>query len=442
LSGTRMAQIWRIFLQLAAIAVSVCKNGSNNSNIKIGDDRFFPIRPNQTQYVMSVYDKNKVRTLFSRAGVTINGDQPWDVQVHEEKFYRRLLNEGSLGFGESYVEGWWDAEALDECVFRLLRARIDRQVRPGLKLIWKHLIWRLFNMQSKARSKKAIGRHYDLDNDLFFSFLDPYHQYSCGYFYKTQDLATAQEQKLELICQKLQLSPGDEVLDIGCGWGGLAKYMTEHYGCRVTGITLSEEQARYAREFCKGLPVRIRLKDYRDVREKYDKIVSVGMFEHVGYKNHRNLLKIVRQALRDEGLFLLHTIGIDRPIVHNDPWMVKYIFPNSQIPSLNQLAKAAEGLFVMEDWHNFGHHYAQTLKAWHDNFVHHWSNLRDRYDERFFRLWTYYLQAGRGNFMARRNQLWQVVFAKEGVPGGYASVRKPEEKRAVHDDRQQALHGA
>lgn len=375
---------------------------------------------------MSAYYEKEVKALFSQAGVAINGDQAWDVQVHDPRFYKRLLTQGSLGFGESYVEGWWDAEALDECIFRLLRARIDQKVRPGLKLMWNLFVWQLFNMQTKGRAKKAVEHHYDLDNELFFSFLDPYHQYSCGYYYQTNDLATAQEQKLELICLKLQLMPGDEVLDIGCGWGGLAKYAAEHHGCRVTGITLSKEQALYAKEFCRGLPVNIRLQDYRDVRESYDKIVSVGMFEHVGYKNHRKLMQIVRESLRDKGLFLLHTIGIDNNIVRGDPWFVKYIFPNSQIPSLKQLAASTEGLLVMEDWHNFGFDYAKTLLAWHKNFIRYWPNLRKRYDDRFYRLWTYYLLAGRANFLARRNQLWQVVFSKKGVPGGYVSVRNPK----------------
>jgi cyclopropane-fatty-acyl-phospholipid synthase len=375
---------------------------------------------------MNVQSEKKVRSLFAQAGVTLNGDRPWDIQVHNPKFYPRILSQGSLGFGESYVEGWWDVEALDECIFRLLRAKIDYEVGTNLKLVWENLIWSLFNRQTKSRARKAVRKHYDLDNKLFFSFLDPYRQYSCAYFYETENLAIAQEMKMELICQKLQLGRGEEVLDIGCGWGGLAKYMAERYGCRVTGITLSREQARYAREFCRGLPVTIRLRDYRDIEGTYDKVVSIAMFEQVGYKNYRQMMEIVRNALREGGLFLLHTIGMDRSFLSGEPWLTKYIFPDTHIPSLQQLARATDGLFVLEDLHNFGFDYAKTLKAWHEKFVRNWPTLRDRYDTRFFRLWSYYLQSCRASFLARKTQLWQAVYSREGLLGGYESVRDAE----------------
>ncbi len=313
---------------------------------------------------MNVQSEKKVRRLFAQAGVTLDGDRPWDIQVRNPNFYPRILSQGSLGFGESYVEGWWDVEALDECIFRLLRAKIDYEVGTNLKLIWENLIWSLFNRQTKSRARKAVRKHYDLDNKLFFSFLDPYRQYSCAYYYETENLAIAQEMKMELICRKLQLARGEEVLDIGCGWGGLAKYMAERYGCRVTGITLSREQARYAREFCRGLPVTIRLRDYRDIEGTYDKVVSIAMFEQVGHKNYRQMMEIVRNSLREGSLFLLHTIGMDKSSLVGEPWLMKYIFPDTHIPSLQQLARATDGLFVLEDLHNFGFDYAKTLKAW------------------------------------------------------------------------------
>jgi len=376
-------------------------------------------------YTMNSKSKKKVVALFAQAGVTLDGDRPWDIQVHNPALYPRILSQGSLGFGESYLEGWWEAEALDECIFRLLRAKIDYEVGTNFKLVWEGLLWTLFNRQTKSRAKRAVRHHYDLDNQLFFSFLDPYRQYSCAYFYETENLAIAQEMKMELICQKLQLSQGEEVLDIGCGWGGLAKYMAERYGCRVTGITLSREQARYAREFCRGLPITIRLRDYRDIREKYDKIVSIAMFEQVGFKNYRRMMQIVRNSLREGGLFLLHTIGMDKSALTGEPWLTKYIFPDTHIPSLRQLAQATDGLFVLEDLHNFGFDYAKTLKAWHERFVRNWPRLRDRYDQRFFRLWTYYLQSCRATFLARKAQLWQAVYTRNGLLGGYESVRDP-----------------
>jgi cyclopropane-fatty-acyl-phospholipid synthase len=258
-------------------------------------------------------------------------------------------------------------------------------------------------------------QHYDLGNDLFMSFLDPYNQYSCAYFYNTDDLAQAQLNKLDLICQKLNLQPQDHVLDIGCGWGGFAKYAAEHYDCSVTGITISREQAHYATEFCKNLPVRILECEYRDLQGTFDRIVSVGMFEHVGQKNYRTFMQIVDRCLKDNGVFLLHTIGGNKSTITGESWLNKYIFPNSMLPSIAQIGKAAEDFFVMEDWHNLGPHYDKTLTAWHDNFQQAWSELQTKYNERFKRMWEYYLLACAAAFRAREIQLWQIVFTKGGI---------------------------
>jgi cyclopropane-fatty-acyl-phospholipid synthase len=255
------------------------------------------------------------------------------------------------------------------------------------------------------------------------SFLDPYNQYTCGYISDTEELNTAQEKKLQLICDKLQLKPTDRVLDIGCGWGGFCKYAAETIGCQVAGVSISNEQIAYAKDFCKGLPVDIQKKDYRDLNGTYDKILICGMIEHVGYKNYRRIMKKVYELLPDHGLFLLHTIGNSTSMHNTDPWIAKYIFPNSMIPSVTQLTGAAEGLFVMEDWHNFGIHYVSTLKAWCKNFEKNWDSIRNTYGDRFFRMWRYYLLSCAGYFDSRKGQLWQVVFSKRGVPGGYYSLR-------------------
>lgn len=247
------------------------------------------------------------------------------------------------------------------------------------------------------------------------SFLDPYNQYSCAYFHDTEDLAEAQCCKLDLICRKLNLKPQDHLLDIGCGWGGLAKYAAEHYGCSVTAITISGEQARYAAEYCKGLPVDIRECDYRDIFESFNKIVSVGMFEHVGRKNFRTFMQVVDRCLNEDGIFLLHTIGGNESQINCEPWINKYIFPNGMLPSIAQIGKAAENIFVMEDWHNLGPHYDKTLMAWHENFQNNWGRLEGKYDECFKRMWEYYLLSCAGAFRARKIQLWQLVFTKCGT---------------------------
>jgi len=282
---------------------------------------------------------------------------------------------------------------------------------------------KLINEQTKERSLIVGEQHYDLGNDLYELMLDNYMIYSCGYWKNATNLNEAQEAKLDLICRKLRLKPGMTVLDIGCGWGGFAKYAAEHYDVKVTGVTISKEQAKYAQEFCKGLPVTILVKDYRDVKEAFDRVVSIGMFEHVGYKNYREFMEVSNHCLKDNGLSLLHTIGSNTTVTSGDPWILKYIFPNSMLPSICQIANAFEGLFIMEDWHNFGADYDKTLMAWHERFTKNWDKVKEKYGERFYRMWNYYLLSCAALFRARQAQLWQIVLSKKGVPGGYKSIR-------------------
>ena len=367
--------------------------------------------------------QNGTRALLALGGVEINGGNPWDIAVHDERFYRRVLAHGSLGLGESYMEGWWDCERLDEFFFRVLRSEIRRQVRRDWRLLSRVLLARVLNMQSSKRAFQVGERHYDLGNRLFLAMLDSRMVYSCAYWREARTLDEAQENKLELICRKLDLKPGLKVLDIGCGWGSLAKYAALKYGVDVVGITVSSEQVDMARSLCAGMPVEIRLQDYRDVNEKFDRIVSVGMIEHVGYKNYRTYMEVARRCLNDDGLFLLHTIGGNRSTTSVDPWIDKYIFPNGMLPSISQIGRAIEGLFVMEDWHNLSADYDRTLMEWSKNFEGNWVSLKDAYDERFHRMWRYYLLSCAGAFRARGNQLWQIVLSPRGVIGGLKSVR-------------------
>jgi len=372
--------------------------------------------------------QEKLNELLQTADVKLNGGRAWDIQVYDERFYRRILAGGSLAAGEAYMDGWWDSQALDELFERLLRAHLDKKIKAR-DWWWDALVARVFNLQKPSRAFQVGKRHYDMGNDLFRIMLDERMIYSCGYWADASSVDEAQEAKLDLVCRKLQLKPGMKVLDIGCGWGGAARFAAERYNVEVVGITVSEQQANFAREYCRGLPVDIRLQDYRDMNEKFDRIFSVGMFEHVGYKNYRTYMKKVRALLKSEGLFLLHTIGENRSVTRNDPWIAKYIFPNSMLPSASQITSAAEDLFVIEDWHNFGVDYDKTLMAWHHNFEKGWPLLKERYDERFYRMWRYYLLMCAGVFRARSNQLWQVVLSPEGIKGGYVAPRyreKPE----------------
>jgi len=355
-----------------------------------------------------------VGELLNGIGVTIGGPNPWDIQVKDDRMYARALRDKNLGLGESYMEGWWECPRIDQFIYRVLTAGVDGQVAGGRKLLIPYLQALLFNRQTRTLSREVAEQHYDLDSELFMSFLDPYNQYSCAYFNGTDDLNKAQLNKMDLICRKLELKATDHLLDIGFGWGGLAKFAAEKYGCKVTGVNISNEQIRYAQDFCKGLPIKILEQDYRDIQGTFDKIVSVGMFEHVGVKNYRKFMQAAHRCLSKNGIFLLHTIGSNESKIKADPWITKYIFPNGVLPSIAQISKAAEGLFVIEDLHNIGPHYDKTLMAWHDNFQRAWPSLKDRFDDRFKRMWEYYLLSCAGAFRARDIQLWQIVLTKYG----------------------------
>lgn len=364
-----------------------------------------------------------VSELLSQADVKINGDRPWDIRVLDDRLFPRILREGSLGFGESYMDGWWETDALDELVTKLLAAKLNVKVRNNPKLLLHVGKAILMNAGSSKRAYEIGEKHYDIGNDLYEHMLDPRMVYTCGYWKNATTLNEAQEEKLDLICRKIGLKAGDRVLDIGCGWGSFAKFAAEKYGAHVTGITVSKEQVELARKKCEGLPVEIRLQDYRDVRDTFDHVVSLGMFEHVGYKNYRAYMEMVQSVLNPGGLFLLHTIGGNTSGKTTDPWIDKYIFPGSMLPSIKQIAKSIEGLFVMEDWHNFGTDYDKTLLAWFRNFDEHWPEIKERYGDRFYRMWKFYLLSCAGSFRCRYNQLWQVVLSPKGVPGGYTSIR-------------------
>jgi cyclopropane-fatty-acyl-phospholipid synthase len=369
------------------------------------------------------FAKEKIAKFLLDAGISLQGENAWDIRVRDERFFNKVLLKWSLGLGESYMDGWWETQALDQLVYRLYTAKIDDKNRdiPGRIDTCKAL---LINRQTKTRARKVAHVHYDIGNDLYQFMLDKRMIYSCGFWKNSTTLDEAQEAKLDLVCRKLQLRPGMRVLDIGCGWGGMAKFAAENYGVEVVGVTISEEQAGLAKERCAGLPIDIRLQDYRNLNEGFDRILSLGMFEHVGYKNYRNFMKKVRSLLKKNGLFLLHTIGNNFSTTHCDPWFNKYIFPNGMLPSIKQLGEAMEGLFVLEDWHNFGPDYDRTLQAWFQNFDRHWPLLdQKKYGIRFYRMWKFYLLSLAGAFRARRIQLWQLVLSDDGVAGGYESIR-------------------
>ncbi len=367
--------------------------------------------------------KGIVTELLAHAGIVIAGNNPWDLKVNDERVFDRVLKEGPLGLGEAYMEGWWDVERVDEFLYRIQRAPLGQYARRNWRFYLFALPHLLFNFQRRSKAKEVALVHYDRGNDLFKAMLDKRMAYSCGFWKDVSTLQEAQEAKLDLVCRKLSLEPGMKVLDMGCGFGSFAKFAAEKYGVTVVGVTNSEQQATLARKLCEGLSIEIRLQDYRDVSGTYDHIVSIAMFEAVGHNNFRTYMKIVHDHLNDNGLFLLHTIGGNFTRFSGDAWTEKYIFPNGMIPSIKQIGTAIEKLFVMEDWHSFGTDYDKTLMAWFHNFDAAWQDLKGKYGERFYRMWTYYLLSFASSFRARELLLWQIVLSKNGVPGGYTSVR-------------------
>lgn len=376
-------------------------------------DQSEPYLTSQNSRVYNMMDE-----LLNKADIQINGSRPWDIQLKKPGVPERVFAYGSLGLGEAYMDGDWEVEALDEFFYRILSAQLDQHIQP-LKLIFHAMRTRILNLQTARRAWRVGEAHYDLGNAFYETMLDARMTYTCGYWKSATTLAEAQEDKLDLICRKMQLRPGMRVLDIGCGWGSFMSYAAEHYGVECVGVTISKEQAEWAEEKYRDLPIEFRLQDYRDVNESFDRIVSVGMFEHVGRKNHATFMQVAARCLHDDGLFLLHTIGKNERHTSPDPWIDKYIFPNGDLPSIGQIADAAGGQFVIEDLHNFGVDYDKTLMAWSENFEAAWPRFAEQLQQRFYRMWRYYLQSCAGAFRARDIQLWQFVLSKRGVQCGY-----------------------
>jgi len=369
--------------------------------------------------------------LLARADIRVGGERPWDLQLLDPDVPERVLAQGTLGLGESYMDGHWAAERLDQFFDKLVLAQTSRGGRPialaAKPPLWHLLKARVLNLQTQSRAWQVGQQHYDLGNDFYAAMLDPRMTYTCAYWGTgAQTLSEAQEAKLELVCRKLMLRPGMRVLDVGCGWGSLMKYAAERHGVQCVGVTVSAEQVALGRELCTGLPVEFRLQDYRELIDKadelggrFDRVVSLGMFEHVGHKNYAAFMRVAEATLKPDGLFLLHTIGRNEHGNGTDPWIDKYIFPNGELPTIARIGRVCERRFVVEDLHNFGADYDRTLMSWYANVEAAWPRFAEVLGDRFRRMWAYYLLSCAGAFRARDIQLWQWVLSPRGVPGGY-----------------------
>lgn len=372
----------------------------------------------QTTVTRSSDAESIVRELFGLADIEFGGHRPGDIQVRDPRFYERVLRDASIGLGESYMDEWWETDALDVTIDKIMRANLKQKITGSWRLRALTVKAVLLNLQAKTRSGASVEAHYDIGNDLYTRMLDERMVYTCGYWKHATTLTEAQEAKLDLVCKKAGLEPGMKVLDLGCGWGGLASWAAEKYGCTVLGVTLSKDQVALGNQLWgpkgKGLPVELRLCDYRDVEGKFDRVLSVGMMEHVGPKNHRTMMEVIDRCLVADGVAVVHTIANNRSLRHGTPFIEKYIFPNAVAPSLAQIGRALEGLFVLEDLHNIGPDYDPTLMAWWENFDRTYAEIAARYDRRFYLMWKFYLLAAAGASRSRDGQLFQVVLTKPG----------------------------
>ncbi len=355
-----------------------------------------------------------IRELFELGGITIGGTEPGDIRVRDPRFYERVLRDASVGFGEAYMEEWWETDALDVTVDKMMRANLKQKISGSWRMRALTVKALLLNLQAKARSGPSVEAHYDIGNDLYTRMLDARMVYTCGYWKHAKTLTEAQEAKLDLVCKKAGLQPGMRVLDLGCGWGGLASWAAEKYGCSVIGVTLSKDQVSLGNQLWKHLPVELRLCDYRDIRGTFDRVLSVGMMEHVGPKNHRDMMLTIDRCLKPDGVAVVHTIANNKSLRHGTPFIEKYIFPNAVAPSLAQIGRAIEGTFVLEDLHNIGPDYDPTLMAWWQNFDRSYNEISGRYDRKFYLMWKFYLLAAAGAARSRDGQLYQFVLSKTG----------------------------
>jgi len=366
--------------------------------------------------------------LLKEADIHINGDRAGDISIYNNQLPERIFREGSLGIGESYMDKWWDSTKLDITLTKAHRADLDKKILKHWR-IWPVLFSTMIeNIITNPQKKKAfeIGKkHYDVGNELYSRMLDKRMVYSCGYWKSARTLDKAQEAKLELCCKKLGLKKGDKVLDIGCGWGSFLFYAEKRYKIKGVGLTVSKEQKKH----CDSIDrknITVLLTDYRTMHEKFDHIISIGMFEHVGWKNYPSYMSVVDRCLKPGGKFLLHTIGQDKASISVNPWIHKYIFPHGHLPALRQIKNAAQGKLHIWDVHEIGKDYDPTLMSWFANFDKHWKEIRKKhpkYDEKFYRMWKFYLLSCAAGFRTEKLRVWQILLSKENKPARYKIVR-------------------
>jgi cyclopropane-fatty-acyl-phospholipid synthase len=361
--------------------------------------------------------------LLAAADIHLNGSRPWDIQINNPLTLGRIMRDGSLGMGESYMDGWWDCQAIDQMMTRAVRARLHEHLgTPRAHVQSWFGQWAKRLPSSNAR---IVGRaQYDLNNQLFCAMLDSSMSHSSAYWEEgATTLEQAQEAKMEMVCRKLQLKPGMRLLDIGCGWGSFMRYAAKHYGVTALGLTTSKEQMALGQSMNQDLPVQFEHTDIQhfntNSRSQFDCVVSLGMLNTPVLAANNALFSTARRSLKKDGLFLLETMGNNQRGQLLEPWLQKHLLCQIPLPSLGDVTDVAQLDFVVEDVHNLGADHDRTLLHWHQRFERAWPQLRLAYDERFYRMWRYHLMGSAGSFRARSTQIWQMVMSPKGLSSVY-----------------------
>jgi len=357
--------------------------------------------------------------LLASADIHLNGNRAWDIHINHPHLLTRLLKQGGVALGDSYMDGWWECQAIDQMLERAMRARLHEKLQTP-RAWWESLRGRMRHSDSEGPSRIVGRMHYQVGNPVYQAMFDTHMTHSCAYWVEgAQTLEEAQLAKLEMICRKLQLKPGMRILDIGCGWGSFMRYAAEHYGVTVIGLTTSEGQLKLGQELAGSLPVQFEMTDYLqfnpDSKSRFDRIVSIGLFDQLGAHNFSAFFQTAKRSLKDDGWMLLQTQGKTQRSGLLDAWDDKHIHPTGYIPRLDEVTQASEAHFVVEDVHNFGADHDRTLQQWHQRFEMAWPQLRLSHDERFYRMWRFHLLSSAASFRTRHKQMWQLVLSPKGL---------------------------
>jgi cyclopropane-fatty-acyl-phospholipid synthase len=386
--------------------------------------------PQQQESLSNIVDRiaeKGLKLLLAGADIEVGRSPSAEIIVHDDSFYRDVLTTGSLGLGDSYIDGKWDCEKIDELIYKILTLGIHQKLAPVYNIAGE-IKRRALNLQSRERAKQVIEEHYDLPSEFYASFLDPYFQYTCARFEGTADLDKAQEIKMGNICKKLGLKAGDKVMDIGGGWGGLAHFMASNCGVEPTVVTLSKTQAEHIKR-TRGDEIKVQLCDYRDIPDelngRFDAVTAVGILEHIGHQNYADFMGAVDRVLKPSGKLLIHTLYTPQSRPVSNAWLHKHIFPNGELAPREMIEENLSSDFEPADGPNgeksteepafedITPNYFPTLHTWKDRLTESQKAGKINLSEREFRKWIYYFMSCAGAIKAGHMRVGQFLYGKK-----------------------------